>query len=156
MTGPKLLAVVAAVNVLAGCGGGGSSVTPAPAAVPRTATLYQRLGGYDALAAVTDEFLRRMLGDPAIAPYFDNTDDDGKKRVRQMVVDQLCAVTGGPCLYVGADMPTAHKDLRITEEDWNGGVAHLVQTLDHLRVPGTEAREVLEIVATLKGEIVGK
>ena len=154
---PKLIAVVATLNALGvACGGASPSSAPAPAASSASATLYRRLGGYDALAAVTDEFLRRWQADPAIAPYFENTDADGKKRVRQMVVDQLCAVTGGPCLYVGADMPTAHKDLRITEEDWNKAVGHVVQTLDHFKVPGGEAREVLEIVASLKSEIIGK
>src|SRR4029077_9890685 len=95
------------------------SPSPPPAAAPAAnATLYQRLGGYDALAAVTDDFLSRMLGDPKMAAYFEHVDDKGKKRLRQMIVDQLCSATGGPCVYVGADMPTAHKDLHISEKAW--------------------------------------
>lgn len=146
------------VCVLPGC-----ATAPPPGAAPQpretapaARTLYQRLGGYDALAAVTDDFLRRWLADPALSPYFANLDDDGKKRVRQMVVDQLCFATGGPCLYVGADMPTAHKDLRITDADWNTAVAHIVRTLDGFKVTGREMTEVLDLLASLKLDVINR
>jgi hemoglobin len=130
----------------------------AQAAAPPTtpATLYRRLGGYDALAAVTDEFLGRMLGDPKMAAYFENVDEKGKKQIRQMIVDQLCAATGGPCVYVGADMPTAHKDLRISDKAFDVAAQYLGETLDKFKVPEKEKGEVLAYVASTRKDIVGK
>ena len=71
-------------------------------------TLYKRLGGYDALAAVTDDFLGRLSTDPAFGRFFAGHSSDSIKRIRQLIVDQLCTATGGPCIYVGRDMKTAH------------------------------------------------
>ena len=131
------------------------AAAPAPA-VAADASLYKRLGGYDALAAVTDDFLRRMLADPKMAAYFEEVNAKGRQRVRQMIVDQLCFATGGPCVYVGADMPTAHKGLNISETAWSVAAGYLTETLDQFRVPAREKAEVLGIVTSLKGDIVGK
>ncbi len=134
-----------------------SSAPPAGTSTPAPpASLYERLGGYDALAAVTDDFLGRMLGDPKMAPYFENLDDAGKKRVRQMIVDQLCAATGGPCVYVGANMPTAHKGLHISDAAFGVAAQYLTETLDKFKVPEKEKGEVLAIVESTKNDIVGK
>lgn len=157
---PKRLSLVCLLAMITGVAGCGSKPAPVTAPAPTQATqprsLYQRLGGYDALAAVTDEFIGRMLADSTTAAYFANTDDAGKQRVRQMVVDQLCAATGGPCLYVGASMPVAHKDLGIAERDWNTAVGMLVATLYKFKVPPQEQQEVLAFVQGLKDEIVEK
>jgi len=72
------------------------------------------------------------------------------------VVDQLCAVTGGPCVYVGRDMKASHAGLGITERDWDASVRHLVATLDKFSVPAKEKDEVLALVGTLKKDIVEK
>jgi len=127
-----------------------------PAAVEANASLYKRLGGYDAIAAVTDDFLGRMLGDPKIAAYFENVDEAGTKRVRQMIVDQLCAATGGPCVYAGADMPTAHKGLHISETAFGVAAQYLGESLDKFKVPAKEKDELIGIVASTKNDIVGK
>ena len=78
------------------------------------------------------------------------------KRLRQLVVDQLCAATGGPCVYIGRDMMSAHAGLGITEAEWNISVAHLVAALDKFHVPQAEKDEFLAIAASLKGDIVEK
>ena len=117
-------------------------------------TLYQRLGGYDALAAVTDDFIGRMAADPKLARFFAGHSRDSLTRIRQLIVDQLCAATGGPCAYVGRDMKTAHAGMGIGEEDWNAAAAHLVATLDKLQVPAAEKEEVLALVSSLKADIV--
>lgn len=123
--------------------------------MPRTAgTLYHRLGGYDAIAAVVDDFLTRMLGDRQLAVFFEKLNDAAKQRVRQMLVDQICAVSGGPCFYVGQDMRTAHQGMGITEDDWNRAVGHLVATLDRFRVPQREKDELLAAISALKDQIV--
>src|SRR5580765_1228894 len=64
-------------------------------------TLYKRLGGYDAIAAVTDDFLGRLLAEPRFAKFFSGASSDSKARIRQHIVDQLCFATGGPCVYTG-------------------------------------------------------
>ena len=120
------------------------------------ATLYKRLGGYDAIAAVTDSFIGKMATDPALKGFFAGHSTDALNHIRQLVVDQLCAATGGPCVYIGKDMKTAHKGLGITEENWNTAVKHLVATLDEFKVPAKEKDELLTIASSLKNDIVDK
>lgn len=81
-------------------------------------SLYKRLGGYDALVAVTDDFIGRLASDPELKPFFAGHAADSLKRIRQLVVDQLCAATGGPCVYIGRDMKASHAGLGITEKNW--------------------------------------
>jgi hemoglobin len=122
----------------------------------QSATLYQRLGGYDALAAVTDDFLGRLIGDPQLSRFFTGFSTDSKVRIRQHIVDFLCAATGGPCKYAGRDMKTAHTGLNITEADWNTTVKHLTATLDKFNVPEKEKSEVLQAIGSQKADIVGR
>ena len=117
-------------------------------------SLYKRLGGYDALAAVTDDFIGRLATDKSLGKFLAGHSQDSLKRIRQLVVDQLCAATGGPCVYIGRDMKTSHKGMGITEADWNTAANHLVATLDKFKVPAAEKAEVLAIVSTLKADIV--
>jgi hemoglobin len=119
-------------------------------------SLYKRLGGYDALAAVSDDFLGRLAADPQLARFFPGLSADSKKRLRGHVVDFLCVATGGPCVYTGRDMKTAHTGLGVTEADWQAAVKDLVATLDHFKVPDKERNEVLTAVSGLKGDIVGR
>ena len=119
-------------------------------------TLYKRLGGYDALAAVTDDFLARLSTDASFGRFFVGHSTDSIKRIRQHIVDQLCAATGGPCAYIGRDMKSSHAGLGIGEKDWDGSGKHLVATLDKFNVPVKEKDEVLAMVGTLKKDIVEK
>lgn len=119
-------------------------------------SLYERLGGYNALAAVVDDFIGRLVGDKQLAKFFSGHSTDSKKRIRQHIVDQLCAATGGPCIYTGRDMKTSHSGLGITEAEWDAGAKHLVATLDKFKVPEKEKGEVLAFVGTLKKDIVDK
>jgi hemoglobin len=119
-------------------------------------SLYQRLGGYDALAAVTDDFLGRLASDKQLGRFFPGLSDDSLKKIRQHIVDFLCVATGGPCVYMGRDMKTTHAGLGVTEADWNQSVVLLVQTLDKFKVPQKEKDEVLAAVSTLKKDIVEK
>ena len=125
-----------------------------PAHAQTTPPLYKRLGGYDALAAVTDDFLARLSGDPQFTRFFGGHSTDSIKRIRQNILDQLCAATGGPCVYMGRDMKTSHAGLKITEKDWDTTVKYLVATLDKFNVPAKEKDEVLGAVSGLKKDIV--
>ncbi len=138
---------------------GAAFIATAPAAAPAqttpaTPSLYTRLGGYDAIAAVTDDFIGRLAGDPQLSKFFVGLSDNSKARVRQLVVDQLCAATGGPCIYLGRDMRTSHKGLNITEDDWTITVKHLKESLAKFNVGAREQSELFAALATLKPDIV--
>jgi hemoglobin len=138
---------------LGGCALSASAQSPAS---ENRATLYKRLGGYDAIAAVTDDFIGRLAGDKQLARFLVGLSADSQKKLRQHVVDQLCEATGGPCLYIGRSMKASHAGLGITESDWQATVNHLVATLDKFKVPEKEKGELLAIASSLKADIVEK
>jgi hemoglobin len=117
-------------------------------------SLYERLGGYDALAAVTDDFAARLADDKKLGKFFVGLSDDSMKKLRQHVVDFLCQATGGPCVYTGRDMKTVHTGLEITKEEWDISVKHLIATLDKFKVPDKEKKEVLDAIGSLEKDIV--
>jgi hemoglobin len=127
-----------------------------PQAATKATSLYTQLGGYDALAAVTDDFITSLATDPTLAKFFTGLNDESKKRVRQHVIDFLCNATGGPCLYLGQDMKTAHKGLHITDAEWNVSAQHLVDTLNKFKVPKAQQDAVMGAIGALKGDIVGQ
>ena len=142
-----LIAVIMVFSILS------ATLSAQTAAKP---SLYKRLGSYDAIAAVTDDFLGRLLPDERFAKFFAGASTDSKGRIRQHVVDQLCNATGGPCLYTGRTMKQSHAGLGITEDDWNAAVKHLVASLDKFKVPEAEKGELLAIAGSLKADIVEK
>ena len=127
-----------------------------PAPPMPTDSLYKRLGGYDAIAAVSDDFLGRLAGDAQLGRFFQGVSKAHGQSIRQHVVDFLCAATGGPCVYVGRDMKSTHAGLGITGAHWDRMAGLLVQTFDKFKVPERERKEVLGALAGLKGEIVDK
>ena len=119
-------------------------------------SLYKRLGGYDAIAAVTDDFIGRLASDADLGVFFKGHSTDAKMHIRQLVVDQLCAATGGPCVYIGKSMKATHAGLGITEAQWNHSVELLTASLDKFKVPKPEQNDLLTIASSLKGDIVEK
>ncbi len=119
-------------------------------------SLYKRLGGYDAIAAVSDDFIGRLVGSHTFTKFFEGASNDSKMKIRQHVVDFICMNTGGPCYYTGRDMKTSHKGLGITEKDWNEAAGLLVESLKKFNVPQKEMDELLAIVNSIKGDIVEK
>src|ERR1044072_7868814 len=86
-------------------------------------SLYQRLGGYDVIATIVDQVLTRMREDPKFA-RFSARSVDSPNRPRQLLVDQMCALAGGLCIYIGRDMKTSHTGLGITEDEWEASIRH--------------------------------
>lgn len=117
-------------------------------------SLYERIGGYDAIAAATDDLLERLTSDHEIGYYWAGHSTDSMKRDRQLIVDFLCEALGGPVIYRGRDMKTSHVGLGIGERDWEVFVNHTVATLDKFEVPEPERSEFLAAAASLKGDIV--
>ena len=93
---------------------------------------------------------------PQLAKFFTGLNDTSKARVEAHVIDFLCVATGGPCIYTGQDMKTAHTGLHITDADWNTSAAHLTETLNKFKVPQKEQGEVMAAISGLKGDIVGR
>ena len=148
----KLLRTVLGVLL---CGAFALTVS-ARAQTPSAAMLYQRLGGYDAIAAVTDDFLGRLAADKQMSRFFVGVRADSLRKLRQHVVDQLCEASGGPCYYFGRSMKTVHAGLGISESDWQSAVKHLTATLDKFKVAEKERAEILAMFAGLKKDIVEK
>jgi hemoglobin len=122
-----------------------------------TPTLYTRLGGDAAIAAVTDQFITNVLADPTIADNFAATGADSYRfqLFRERLIDQLCDATGGPYTYRGANMYDAHDGMNITDAEFTALVGALVAALDQFNVPATEKNELLAILGPMQSDIVG-
>ena len=119
-------------------------------------TLYARLGGYDAIAAVADDLLPRLMGDPQLGRFWKNRGEDGIQREKQLLIDFLCSSAGGPLYYTGRDMVTVHRGMGISDGDWKAFFGHLNDTLDKFQVPDQERREVLTFIEGTRTDIVEK
>jgi hemoglobin len=117
-------------------------------------SLYQRLGGYDAVAAATDDLLGRLLGDPRINGFWKGISADKRRKARQLIVDFMTEAAGGPAYYLGADMKKAHEGMQINTDDWAVFMEHATATLSHLAVPERETGEVLGFLESLRGDVV--
>lgn len=120
---------------------------------PMQKSLYERLGGLDAITAVVDEFIKIAGADERINKKFARSAPNFP-RIRLHLIEQVCAATGGPCKYTGLDMRKAHKNMGVTEGEFNAGVEDLVKALDKFNVPAAEKNELLGILGPLKDQIV--
>jgi hemoglobin len=121
-------------------------------------SLYERLGGKKAIAAVVDEFIGRVAADNRINAYFAKTAAD-KKRLKTFkgnLIDQICMASGGPCKYKGKDMKAAHMGMGISTGDFNALVEDLVGALDKFQVGQHEKDQLLGALGPMQGDIVEK
>lgn len=152
MTRPERLAsglcgaVIASVLVSAAC-----AAAPAPGM-----TLYQRLGGYDSIAAITDGLIGRVVADAQLAPFFAGHSTSSSIKTRQLIVTKLCEMTGGPCFYTGRDLKTSHAGMGISRADWDNLMRLLGATLDEMKVAATEKDDLLALLSKTRDEIVEK
>ena len=117
-------------------------------------SMYERLGGYDAIAAVANDLLPRLRSDPQLGRFWAHRGEDGVRRDKQLLIDFLCASAGGPVYYRGRGMVLTHRGMRISESDWSVFLGHAAATLAKFQVPDAEQREVVAFVQSLKKEIV--
>ena len=122
--------------------------------MPGPKTLYARLGGYDAIAAVAENLVGRLMSDEKLGRFWAHRGQDGLKRELQLLVNFLCNVTGGPMVYTGRDMKTTHSGMRIDEQDWHAFMGHVRATLDHFVVTGEDREAVVSFDESTKGDIV--
>ena len=113
--------------------------------------LYQRLGGYDAIQAVVDEAIKNIAADRRINRFFKGANI---QRLRRQLADQICAASGGPCVYSGRDMKSAHAGMGIQSSHFDALVQDLGKALNKFRVPAREQRELVALLAPTKKDIV--
>ena len=114
-------------------------------------TLYERLGGKDAITAVVDDFVARCAGDDRINGKFARTDIP---RLKMMLVDQICQASGGPCTYQGRDMRETHDGMGVTAGEFDALVEDLVATLNQFGVPKATQDELLGLLGPMRPDIV--
>jgi hemoglobin len=117
-------------------------------------TLYQRLGGYDRIASIIDGLFAALRADPRFRRFGEGRSLDSHMRARQLLVDQVCSLAGGPCFYIGRDMKTSHVGLGITEEEWQANLQHTGDVLREHGAGERERTEFLELFARYKDDIV--
>lgn len=117
-------------------------------------SLYLRLGGYDVLAAIVDEFSQTFAMDPRAARFVSGMSLESQKRNRQLTVDYLCAASGGPAFYLGPDMKTAHAGLRISDAEWTMAMDHVERAITKLKVPQREAKELLDLFLRVSDQVI--
>jgi DNA-binding NtrC family response regulator/truncated hemoglobin YjbI len=120
---------------------------------PTPTSLYVRLGGSRGIATFTRELFGRAVSHPQLARFWKGRSTYGVLREERLLTAYLSSVVGGPVRYVGRDMRLAHRDLGITASDWDIFRAILGETLDALRVPSTERREVVDFAESLRADI---
>lgn len=120
----------------------------------QTKSLYERLGGYDAISAVANDLLPRLQADAQLGRFWAHRSIDGIQREKQLLIDYLCAQSGGPMYYRGRDMVVSHRGMRISESDWQIFLGHAGATLAKFNVPEAEQQDVVTFVQSLKNDIV--
>jgi hemoglobin len=139
---PGLLTIVVALLACTLSGGSAGA---------QTRTLYDRLGGYPAISAVVDDFVKNVAADKRINKFFAHANIG---RLKARLVEQICQGSGGPCIYTGRDMRSAHAGMGIQGRHFNALVQDLGKSLNKFRVPAREQKELVAILAPMKKDIV--
>ena len=118
-------------------------------------SLYSRLGGYDAIAAVVDDLLPRLREDPLLQRFWTSPrSTDTNNRERQLAIDFIAASAGGPTFYLGRDMKNSHRGMGINQKDYAAFEKHLAATLEKFNVPPRERSDVMNFISSLESDIV--
>jgi hemoglobin len=110
-------------------------------------SLYDRLGGFEAITAVTRAVVDRQMKDDRINQKFARTDVD---RLIKEFVDLICQATGGPCTYSGRNMTETHHNMGVTSGEFEAFMEDVVAVLDGFNVGKAEQDELLNILAPLR------
>jgi hemoglobin len=142
--GKAILGVIVASLLMTG---------PVGAEMARGKSLYERLGGKEAITAVVDTFVARVGADKRINGYFASTD---LTKLKMHLVNQICEASGGPCKYTGRTMKQTHAGMGVTDAAFNALVEDLVAALDHHKVGKTDKDDLLAVLGPMKSDIVEK
>lgn len=118
---------------------------------PQNDQLYKAFGEKAGLVMLMDDFMVRLLADPRTGPHFKPSN---QQRVKEQLVDQLCFLAGGPCVYKGADMKSAHANLDIKKSDFNALVEVLQQSMDARGIPFRTQNQMLALLAPMHRDTI--
>ena len=118
---------------------------------PKDDQLYKAFGEKAGLVALMDDFMVRLLADPRTGPHFQPAN---QQRVKEQLVDQLCMLAGGPCVYKGADMKSSHANLEIKKSDFHALVEVLQVSMDAKGIPFRKQGEMLALLAPMHRDII--
>jgi hemoglobin len=114
-------------------------------------SLYDRLGGYNAISAVVDDFIGNVAADKRINKFFAKANIP---RLKARLVEQLCQASGGPCIYTGGDMKSVHAGMGVRNKDFDALVQDLVKSLNKFKVPAAEQKEIASVLLPMRKDIV--
>jgi hemoglobin len=140
-------AMLAFALLLMGCAG------PAPQTYTGKDALYQELGRSEGITKVVDLFFQRINSDARINTLFAKVDHND---LRRLVIEQICAASGGPCTYTGRSMEEAHSGLNLTNKDFDNFVGDLVAAMDEAKVPKATQKKLLAIFGPMRPQVVGQ
>ena len=151
------LAIGLCVALAAGCAATPPAKHLAPsangAAGAKGDALYRALGGTNGIAKVVDAALVEIHGDLRINVFFEKTD---MADLRRLLIEQLCAATGGPCEYTGRSMEEAQSGLNLTDADFDAFVEDLVRAMDSQKVPKDLQKQLLGLLGPMRPQVVGQ
>ncbi len=128
-----------------------ASSAMAQTTAPKDDQLYKAFGEKAGLVALMDDFMVRLLADARTAPHFKPAN---QQRVKEQLVDQLCALSGGPCVYKGADMQSSHANLDIKKSDFHALVEVLQSAMDARGIASRKQNEMLALLAPMNRDII--
>jgi hemoglobin len=133
-----------------------SSLLIAGAALAQTAAvkddqLYKAFGEKAGLVSLMDDFMVRLVADERTGPFFRPAN---QQRIKEQLVDQLCSLSGGPCVYKGADMQSSHANLDIKKSDFHALVEVLQASMDAKGIPTRKQNEMLALLAPMNRDII--
>lgn len=121
---------------------------------PDLRSLFARFGGSRGIAAFTRELFGRAVTHPQLRRFWQGRSAYGVLREERLLADYLSSAFGGPAHYVGRDMVAAHSDLDITVSDWDIFLGLVIETLDALRIESAERAELMDMVNSLKSDVL--
>ena len=113
--------------------------------------LYKAFGEKAGLVVLMDDFMVRLLADARTGPHFKPAN---QQRVKEQLVDQLCSLSGGPCVYKGADMQSSHANLDIKKSDFHALVEVLQASMDAKGISSRKQNEMLALLAPMNRDII--
>lgn len=138
----KCMLAAVALFTLTGCAGGGGAAGQ---------SVYDQLGGEPGVDRLVGALLDEVYADARIAFLFENTDRDN---LHDVIVEQVCAETGGPCTYRGLDMRAAHSGLDIRHDEFDAFVEDLIIAMEQVGIPTPTQNRVLAIFAPMREKVV--
>jgi hemoglobin len=158
MRGSTRFAIAVCIVLTAGCAGtsppkhAASSEKP-PVSAQGGDRLFRALGGEAGITRVVDAALAEIHGDLRINIFFEKTD---MADLRRLLIEQICAASGGPCTYSGRSMEEAHSGLNLSDADFDAFVDDLVRAMNSQKVPADLQKQLLGVLGPMRPQVVGQ